>query len=684
MKDSDDKRNTDTSPAVLVGATLVDELIRAGVCEAVVCPGSRSAPLALAFAEASRAGRLRLHVRTDERTGAFLALGLAKYSGRPVPITMTSGTAVANCLPAMVEATLSHVPLLVLSANRPWSMIGTGANQTIEQRDIFGKHAVATLELDAAIDVATAAPAITGSDTATAPTSSAAAPAPTHATDTARAALIRQTRVKVDELVAAATDPIRGGGAHLDIPLREPLVPASATELTLLARDLAGAVAGASSEPGAATPTIPTTPTSPATTAEQTSPESSAADPAGKASATLTPTEPTPAQPARTYIAPPQAARVPFGEATIDVSKRTLVIAGSITDAAWAREQLEVLGDVPVLAEPTASAPDFPVHPAAAAMFTSGLVAAGEYSAETRPEQVIVLGRPTLHRPVTRLLADPSIDITVLTETSTITDVARTARRVASTIRVTGEQPATWLQVCRGISDLGVEATRDAITASTKAGHFTGLHAAGVLTDALRDGDAFFVGASSAIRDVARTGLPFDGVRTLANRGAAGIDGLVSSAIGVALAHASADPTALRSPRTLALVGDLSFIHDATALHFGPNEPVPDNLVIVVANDDGGAIFEGLEPGREDLRTFDDGTLAFERVFGTPTGADISAMCEAAGVDWIGVRNVGELAEALADHEDAGGFLVIEAAVDRAARVELDRQIRAKVTPDES
>lgn len=675
MKDSDDKRNTDTSPAVLVGATLVDELIRAGVREAVVCPGSRSAPLALAFAEASRAGRLRLHVRTDERTGAFLALGLAKYSGRPVPITMTSGTAVANCLPAMVEATLSHVPLLVLSANRPWSMIGTGANQTIEQRDIFGKHAVATLELDAAIDVATAAPAITSSDTA---------PAPTHATDTARAALIRQTRVKVDELVAAATDPIRGGGAHLDIPLREPLVPASATALTLLARDLAGAIAGASSEPGAATPITPTTPTSPATTAEQTSPESGAADPAGKASATLTPTEPTPAQPARTYIAPPQATRVPFGEATIDVSKRTLVIAGSVTDAAWAREQLEVLGDVPVLAEPTAPAPDFPVHPAAAAMFTSSLVAAGEYSAETRPEQVIVLGRTTLHRPVTRLLADPSIDITVLTETSTITDVARTARRVASTVRVTGEQPATWLQVCRGISDLGVEATRDAITASTKAGHFTGLHAAGVLTDALRDGDAFFVGASSAIRDVARTGLPFDGVRTLANRGVAGIDGLVSSAIGVALAHASADPTALRSPRTLALVGDLSFIHDATALHFGPNEPVPDNLVIVVANDDGGAIFEGLEPGREDLRTFDDGTLAFERVFGTPTGADISAMCEAAGVDWIGVRNVGELAEALADHEDAGGFLVIEAAVDRAARVELDRQIRAKVTPDES
>src|SRR5699024_2675016 len=117
------------SPAVLLGAVLVDELIRNGVREAVVCPGSRSAPLALAFAEASRAGRSRLHVRTDERSAAFLALGLAKCSGTPGPVVVASGTAVANCLPAMVDATSTNVRVLAVSANRPWSMVGTGAER---------------------------------------------------------------------------------------------------------------------------------------------------------------------------------------------------------------------------------------------------------------------------------------------------------------------------------------------------------------------------------------------------------------------------------------------------------------------------------------------------------------------------------------------------------------------------
>lgn len=636
------------SPAVLLGAVLVDELIRNGVREAVVCPGSRSAPLALAFAEASRAGRLRLHVRTDERSAAFLALGLAKYSNTPVPVVMTSGTAVANCLPAMVEAMATNVPLLILSANRPWSMVGTGANQTIQQREIFGAHAVATLELDAAIDAVTA----------NAAASSTAAEASSAAVLDTTNPLVRRVRVKVGELLRAATHPSRGGGAHLDIPLREPLVPESITQLTLLARQLA-------EEPARAT------------AAEQ------------------------PTAPARTYVLPKQAARLPYGEVTVDASKRTLVIAGSVSDRAWAREQLEELGDLPVLAEPTSPAPDFPVHPAAAAMFTTGLVSHGEYSAATRPEQVIVLGRPTLHRPVTQLLASEDISITVLTEVEQPTDVALTADQVASTVRVTGESPQSWLQVCRGVSELGAEAVRDGIAQATTDGAFTGLHVAAVLADSLRDGDALFVGASSPIRDIARVGLPFDGVRTVANRGAAGIDGLVSTAVGTALGHASADPTAIRAPRTFALLGDLSFLHDVNGLHFGPDEPSPENLVIVVANDDGGAIFETLEPGGESLRSFDDGTPAFERVFGTATGAKLAGLCESAGVDWVGVHNPAELAEALdaLEHGDldgevgeklglvpgrrGGGVLVVEAFVDRGGRVALEKSIRGKVTPGE-
>ena len=117
---------------------IVDELVRCGVTDAVLCPGSRSAPLAFALHAADAAGRLRLHVRIDERTAGFLALGLALRSGRPVPVVTTSGTAVANLHPAVLEASHAGVPLLVLTADRPPQLIGTGANQTVVQPGIFG------------------------------------------------------------------------------------------------------------------------------------------------------------------------------------------------------------------------------------------------------------------------------------------------------------------------------------------------------------------------------------------------------------------------------------------------------------------------------------------------------------------------------------------------------------------
>ena len=116
-----------------MAAVLVDELVANGITDAVVAPGSRSAPLAVALFEADRAGRLRLHVRIDERSAGFLALGLAAASDRPVPVITTSGTAVANLHPAVVEADLSAVPLLVISADRPPWMRDVGANQVIDQ-----------------------------------------------------------------------------------------------------------------------------------------------------------------------------------------------------------------------------------------------------------------------------------------------------------------------------------------------------------------------------------------------------------------------------------------------------------------------------------------------------------------------------------------------------------------------
>ena len=140
------------NPATAFAATLVDELARCGLAEAVLAPGSRSAPLAMALWERSGAGGLRLHVRIDERTAGYLAIGLAIAAGAPVCVAMTSGTAVANLGPAVVEANYARVPLIVLSANRPYELLGTGANQTMEQLGYFGTQVRATISLGLAED----------------------------------------------------------------------------------------------------------------------------------------------------------------------------------------------------------------------------------------------------------------------------------------------------------------------------------------------------------------------------------------------------------------------------------------------------------------------------------------------------------------------------------------------------
>ncbi|KAB1554540.1 2-succinyl-5-enolpyruvyl-6-hydroxy-3-cyclohexene-1-carboxylic-acid synthase [Corynebacterium sp. 319] len=641
--------------SVVVGVTVVDQLIRAGVREAVVCPGSRSAPLALAFAEADRTGRVRVHVRTDERTAAFLALGLAKASGRVVPVVMTSGTAVANCLPAMVEASMAGVPLMVLSANRPLALVGTGANQTIEQAEIFGVHARATLSTHGASVRESAAGSADagGSGAVDADVSESSATGASGAS----------VRSVIDEAVAAALNPLNPGGVHVDVPLEEPLVPESTDVVSLLAREAA-----------------------------------SEAEPAGEV-----------ARDAREN--PRRNRALPYGEVGVDLSKRTLVIAGSSADEAWARAISDELADVPTIAEPTAAAPDFPVHSAAIGMFTAGVVAHGEYSAMTRPEHIILVGRPTLHRAVTALLKDPDIPVTVLTDVENYPTFATNIVQVGSRIRLDNDSPQAWLDVCRGVSDMGAEAVRQALRltrapASTESGAagsgsavdgtggaaanapdssapFSAAHAVAVVADSLSVGDLLVLGASTAVRDASRAGLPFDGVRTLANRGAAGIDGTISTAIGAALAHAAADPTAIRAPRTVAVMGDLTFLHDATALNIGPHEPRPSNMLIVVTNDNGGGIFETLEPGRDALRTFGDGTPAFERVFGTPTGANIEDICHAFSADYHQATSVEDLARIVEEHEELGneGITVVEAVVDRAWRRTIEQHIATTVNP---
>lgn len=537
------------NPSTAQARVVVDELIRGGVRDVVLCPGSRNAPLAFALADADRAGRLRLHVRIDERTAGFLAVGLAVGSGRPVPIAMTSGTAVANLGPAVVEANYARVPLIILSANRPYELLGTGANQTMEQLGYFGT------QVRAAISLGLAEESPDGFDTQNAAWRSATC-----------------------RVLAAATGTrsANSGPVQFDIPLREPLVP---------------------------------------------EPDSHPGDfPAGR-----------PDGAPWTYTPP-----VSFDEPLeIDLTPDTVVISGH---GAGVHPNLAHL---PTVAEPTAPHAATPLHPWALPLL--------------KPAQVIMAGRPTLHRPVSALLADPGVAVYALTTGPRWPDVSGNSMATGTRAQTIGAPDADWLRRCAQANARVNEAVRSQLAAHPLA---TGLHVAAAVADALRPGDQLVLGASNPVRDAALVGLNTDRIAVRSNRGVAGIDGTVSTAIGAALAH---------DGRTVALLGDLTFVHDASGLLIGPTEPVPHDLTIVVSNDNGGGIFELLEQG--DPRFAD----VSSRVFGTPHDVDVGALCRAYHVDSRQIE-ADDLAGVLDEPND--GIRVLEVKADRSTLRQLHAAIR--------
>ena len=193
----------------------------------------------------------------------------------------------------------------------------------------------------------------------------------------------------------------------------------------------------------------------------------------------------------------------------------------------------------------------------------------------------------------------------------------------------------------------------------------TGLHVAAEVAAALRDGDQLVLGASNPVRDIALVGLGRPGARHItvrSNRGVAGIDGTVSTIIGAALAHDRS------GGRTVALIGDMTFVHDSSGLLIGPTEPVPQQLTIVVSNDNGGGIFELLEQG--DPRFSD----VSSRVFGTPHDVDVGALCRAYHVESRQIE-AADLSAAL--DEPFTGMRVLEVKADRSSLRRLHASIKA-------
>jgi 2-succinyl-5-enolpyruvyl-6-hydroxy-3-cyclohexene-1-carboxylate synthase len=476
---------------------VVRQIIESGVTDVVISPGSRNAPLSLAFFAAAQEKLITIHVRIDERTAAYFALGLIKSSGRAVPIVCTSGTAVANYHPAVLEAHHTNLPLLVLTADRPAMLRKTGANQTTEQARIFGKSVRYFADVDGPVFP-----------------------------------------------MELPLDSLRSGPVHLNLQFDEPLLPDSDSEWLKEIK--------LNPRPGKN----------------------------GKKTGTL---------------------RL--------VGARGVVVIGHDRGGLNVEEISKFTKAIgwPVIAEDPLSFPDAIPH-------ASIFLAAQEIRSTLIPQSVLVIGRTTLSRSINAFINLSPITYVVDQRIATV-DSERAADRLFTQLpELQGvihseEWMAKWNKIAERAHKLieSLEGWNEAVIARTIAAE-------------IADGTALFVSSSRPIRDFEAFATPRNGITTYANRGLAGIDGNISTALGIAFNHKS----------TIAVLGDLSFLHDLTGLI--NNEDI--NCRFIVINNDGGGIFSTL-PQR--------GSTGFETVFGTPHGLNPASIAQSLGVDAVQINSLKEL-----------------------------------------
>ncbi|CAD5990743.1 2-succinyl-5-enolpyruvyl-6-hydroxy-3-cyclohexene-1-carboxylic-acid synthase [Agreia sp. COWG] len=540
------------SPATDFSVALLTHLVARGLRHVVLTPGSRSQALALAAAELDRRGELTLIVRLDERSAAFTALGIARESRTPVAIVTTSGTAVGNLLPAVMEAHHSGVPIIVLSADRPAELRGSGANQTTLQPKIFASFVRLDLDVEA-------------------PTEHGMVP------DAAAlaAAAVSASRGTLEEGGGAFPGPV-----HLNLQFREPL-------------------SGPFPEPNT--------------------------EAASQAVGEAAPSHPHEAR-ARAF--------------TVKPGPRTVVIAGD--GAGPEAEELAHAGGWPLIAEASSGA-----------RFGRNLVVAYRQllHGELAPlvQRAIVFGHPTLSREVPALLGRADVEVVVVASGGERITPGNAARRLVDRVEVGAEGLAAarepdarawlgrWIVASRQQLELSdpefpapdVEAPRSgdltrrrdyakAELAAARASVSRPVLALAVWR-ATWPHDRLVLGASRLIREADKV-VPGKKITVHANRGLAGIDGTISTAVGVALASQGAG----RGGITRVLLGDLTLLHDAGGLLIGDGEQRP-RVQLVVGNDAGGTIFDSLEVAE----TADPD--AFARVMRTPQSVALEQLAAAYG-----------------------------------------------------
>jgi 2-succinyl-5-enolpyruvyl-6-hydroxy-3-cyclohexene-1-carboxylate synthase len=569
-------------------ATLVDEWARGGVSHAVVCPGSRSTPLAVALA-AHRA--IRVLVRLDERSASFTALGIGLASGRPALLVTTSGTAAAEVHAAVVEADLARVPLVVLTADRPPELQGFGAPQTIDQTHLYGRSVRW---------FADPGPADAGSR------------------GTWRSLAARS----VAEAVAGPQGP---GPVHLNLAFREPLL---------------GAVSG--TDPGRSD-----------------------------------------GGPWHRVVRDPGAAPAGAVAAVADTARRgargVLVAGAGCGDPAAVVALASALG-WPLLADPRSGArTDDPLVIGGADLLARVPIVRSALA----PDVVVHLGAPWVSKPLGQWLAaraadgadvlavDPCwrwVDPDRAVSTVVPADPEAFCRAVVEAVGPAdgpagGSEGGAWLASWRA-AEAAVRQVLDPRTVDGP-GAVTEPGLAAHLVRSLPGDATLVVSSSMPVRDVETFGAPrAHPPRVLANRGANGIDGVVSTALGVA---AGSPP----GRATVALVGDLAFLHDVSSLVRPGEDTAP--CTVVVADNGGGGIFSFLPQAT----ALDD--VTFETLFGTPQLPDVADVAAGFGVPVDDVGDAAGLHEALARRVGEGLSVIRVRLPSREDNLALHRQLEGDV-----
>lgn len=588
------------APASMFAVELLAEFARRGVADVVVCPGSRSQALALAAAAAEQAGAIRLHVRIDERSAAFFALGIARETGLPAPVIVTSGTAVANLLPAALEAHEGRVPFIALTADRPAALRGTRSSQTTRQAHLFGDIARLSLDVEP--------PAVNEDGSPSGD--------PEHS----------PSSLAIRALSAALgfPDDLPAGPVQLNLQFREPLSGTAGFD---------GMIAAGFAQAG----------------------EEGAAKRAEQAANRVSHPRVRSSSDFRVHFGEwPDESSYVHGTAEPGSEPLAVVVAGA--GAGDEAEEFARAAGLPLLAEVVSGSRFGREAISAYATLIDDPAIGGLV------ERAIVFGHPTLTRQVPALLARDDVEVIVVDPHTGPDHVAPSggARLVRAARIAEGHDPRThhrwlgaWVTADRALQQQRSTTHAPDLEAARATGYkernaYARAEVAARKEPVTREmlvehawlgtwpHDRLVLAASRLVRVL--DGLaPARKLVVHSNRGLAGIDGTIATALGIASAS-QADPDPARAAGTTRVViGDLALLHDAGSLLLPVAPEERPRIQLIVGNDGGGTIFDALEVAASA------DPAAFDRVMLTPRPADLAALASAYGWEYLRVETRVEL-----------------------------------------